>query len=134
MQEVDGSSPFVPTTIKTGLPKSIEELFGKRSNNGAKLRFMFHKPFKAKFVVTRGYGSVGRAIRSQRIGRRFDPDYLHHEIAGQSPAFFVVEICRIPLILTLPLIYSKNRYGSNFIIFAILNNATTLKSFPFTIL
>ena len=26
----------------------------------------------------RGYSSVGRATGSQSVGRRFDPDYLHH--------------------------------------------------------
>ena len=30
-------------------------------------------PFK-----TRGYGSVGRAMRSQRIGQGFESPYLHH--------------------------------------------------------
>ena len=41
------------------LPKSIVELFGKRSGNVAKLRFIVNKPLKAKFAATRGHSSVG---------------------------------------------------------------------------
>ena len=38
----------------------------------------------------RGYGSVGRAVRSQRTGRRFDPDYLHKITEAQKGASVVL--------------------------------------------
>ncbi len=61
MQEVDGSSPFVPTIIKT----------------------------VRKLRTIRGYSTVGSAIRSQRIGLGFESPYLHHEFSTLSGAFFV---------------------------------------------
>lgn len=48
MQEVDGSSPFVPTKIAD-----------------------------FTFAAFRGYSTVGSAIRSQRIGLGFESPYLH---------------------------------------------------------
>ena len=51
MQEVDGSSPFVPT------------------------RYFKDKCGVAAFI--RGYSTVGSAIRSQRIGQGFESPYLH---------------------------------------------------------
>ena len=52
----------------TGLPKSIEELFGKRSRNGAKQAYLQRKAArKAKFAATRKRG--GReAVPLTRLG------------------------------------------------------------------
>ena len=55
----------------TGLPKSIEELFGKRSRNGAKQAYLQRKAArKAKFAATRKRG--GReAVPLTRLGSAF---------------------------------------------------------------
>ena len=43
------------------------------------VNFVVVKSLKFYAISTlRGYSSVGRAIRSQRIGQRFDSAYLHH--------------------------------------------------------
>ena len=38
-------------------------------------------------VKIRGYGSVGRAMRSQRIGQGFESPYLHHKKDTQKVSF-----------------------------------------------
>ena len=35
-----------------------------------------------------GYGSVGRAMRSQRIGQGFESPYLHHKKREAKPPLF----------------------------------------------
>ncbi len=43
-----------------------------------------------KIQTNRGYGSVGRAIRSQRIGQGFEPPYLHHLEPRSNPWFLFI--------------------------------------------
>ena len=46
-------------------------------------------------ATTWGYSSVGRALEWHSRGRRFDPDYLHHESADFISGFRIFDVfCR----------------------------------------
>ena len=53
---------------------------------------MFSKLCYNHNTVVWGYGSVGRAVRSQRTGHEFESRYLHHHKAPLWRCFFVAEI------------------------------------------
>ena len=51
--------------------------------------------FMLYLLSTWGYSSVGRALEWHSRGRRFDPDYLHHESADFISGFRIFGVfCR----------------------------------------
>ena len=62
-------------------------MFIKRTKDSADVIFQLDRLYNDNDFW--GYGSVGRAPRSQRGGQRFESAYLHHQRKeGNTPSFF----------------------------------------------
>lgn len=68
----------------------------------------------------RGYGSVGRAMRSQCIGQGFESPYLHHKQTKPNPVLFAFSfinrrqsvVCGLPFLFYLAWFRLSLRYKS----------------------
>ena len=66
----------------TGTPAMVQRL----TLSHTKVAVVFLSVYAYFAIPARGCSSVGRALRSQRRGRRFDPDQLHEGRSSEPEA------------------------------------------------